>query len=111
MGQGRSKFYKHWSLRRGVDAPKRQFTAQIKRTWSNAYEVIAYQKSLKNTYEYAYTQLMTTEDQAITQANLIDWGWADCEETLKNWDEQHYQEQQDFGQTKSWKQEFENRYK
>ena len=111
MGQGRSKYYKHWSLRHGVDAPKREFTAQIKRNWSNAYEVIVYRKDLKHTYEYAYTQLMATEDQAITQANLIDWGWADCAEIMKTWDEQHYQEQQDFGVTQSWKQEFESRYR
>lgn len=111
MGQGRSKFYKHWSLRTGVDVAKRQFTAQIKRNWNNAYEVIVYQKDLENTYQYAYTQIMSTEDQAITQANLIDWGWADCEETMKHWDEQLYQEQQDFGTTTSWKEEFESRYK
>ena len=54
---------------------------------------------------------MSTEDQAITQANLIDWGWADCEEVLKTWDEQLYQEQQDFEVTKSWKEEFESRYR
>ena len=111
MVKARSKYYKHWSLRHGVDAPRREFTAQIKRNWNNAYEVIVYHKDLKNTYEYAYTQLMATEDQAITQANLIDWGWADCEETMKNWDEQLYQEQQDFGVTQSWKQEFESRYR
>ena len=62
-------------------------------------------------YEYAYSQIVSTEDQAITQANLIDWGWADCEEVMKNWDEQLYQEQQDFEVTKSWKEEFESRYR
>jgi hypothetical protein len=111
MVKARSKYYRHWSLRQGVDAPRREFTAQIKRNWNNAYEVIVYQKTAKNTYEYAYTQLMATEDQAITQANLIDWGWADCAEIMKTWDEQHYQEQQDFGVTQSWKQEFESRYR
>lgn len=111
MGQGRSKYYKHWSLRHGVDAPKREFTAQIKKMWMDSHELNVFRRTTHNRYEYAYSQIMSTEDQAITQANLIDWGWADCEEVLKTWDEQLYQEQQDFEVTKSWKEEFESRYR
>ena len=111
MGQGRSKYYRHWSLRHGVDAPKREFTAQIKPMWMDSYELNVFRRTDHNRYEYAYSQIVSTEDQAITQANLIDWGWADCEEVLKTWDEQLYQEQQDFEVTKSWKEEFESRYR
>lgn len=111
MVKARSKFYKHWSLRHGVEAPKREFTAQIKRMWMDSYELNVFRRNEHNRYEYAYSQIMDTEDQAITQANLIDWGWADCEDVLKTWDEQLYQEQQDFEVTKSWKEEFESRYR
>jgi hypothetical protein len=111
MGQGRSKYYKHWSLRHGVDAPKREFTAQIKRNWMNTYEIMVFRRTSENRYEYAYSQTMQTEDQAITQANLIDWGWSDCESVLMEWDQQQWEEEQDFGVTKSWKEEFDSRYR
>ena len=94
-----------------MDAPKREFTAQIKPMWMDSYELNVFRRTTHNRYEYAYSQIVSTEDQAITQANLIDWGWADCEEVLKTWDEQLYQEQQDFEVTKSWKEEFESRYR
>lgn len=110
MARTRSKYYKHWSLRQGVDAPKREFTAQIKKMWMDSYELNVFRHTTNNRYEYAYSQIVPTEDQAITQANLVEWGWADCAETMKHWDEQLYQEQQDFGVTQSWKEEFESRY-
>jgi len=111
MVKARSKYYKHWSLRRGVEKPKTEFTAQIKRNWMNTYEIMVFRRTSEKRYEYAYSQTMHTEDQAITQANLVEWGWADCEEVIKTWDEQLYQEQQDFGITKSWKEEFDSRYR
>ena len=111
MVKARSKYYKHWSLRRGIDRPKREFTAQIKKTWMKSYELNVFRRNELNRYEYAYSQIVPTEDQAITQANLIEWGWSDCAEQLKNWDEQMYQEQLDFGVTKSWKEEFDSRYR
>jgi hypothetical protein len=111
MVKERSKYYKHWSLRHGVDAPRREFTAQIKKMWMDSYELNVFRRTTHDRYEYAYSQIVSTEDQAITQANLIDWGWGDCAETLKNWDEQQYQEQQDFGLANSWKKEFESRYR
>lgn len=110
MVKERSKYYKHWSLRHGVDAPKREFTAQIKKMWMDSYELNVFRRTTHDRYEYAYSQIVSTEDQAITQANLIDWDWGDCAETLKNWDEQQYQEEQDFGLADSWKKEFESRY-
>jgi len=54
---------------------------------------------------------MPTQDQAITQANLVEWGLGNCEQILKDWDYQKYQEEQDFGVTKSWKEEFDSRYR
>jgi hypothetical protein len=110
MGQGRSKFYKHWSLRQGADAPRREFTAQIKKMWMDSYELNVFRHTTNNRYEYAYSQIMPTEDQAITQANLVEWGWADCEQMLKDWDYELYQEEIDFGAADSWKKEFESRY-
>jgi hypothetical protein len=110
MGQGRSKFYKHWSLRQGADAPRREFTAQIKKMWMDSYELNVFRHTTNNRYEYAYSQIMPTEDQAITQANLVEWGLGNCEQILKDWDYQKYQEEQDFGVATSWKDEFESRY-
>jgi len=110
MGQGRSKFYKHWSLRHGADAPRREFTAQIKKMWMDSYELNVFRHTTNNRYEYAYSQIMPTEDQAITQANLVEWGLGNCEQILKDWDYQKYQEEQDFGVATSWKDEFESRY-
>jgi hypothetical protein len=110
MAQGRSKFYKHWSLRRGVDAPRREFTAQIKKMWMDSYELNVFRRTTHDRYEYAYSQIMPTQDQAITQANLVEWGLGNCEQILKDWDYQKYQEEQDFGVATSWKDEFESRY-
>jgi hypothetical protein len=110
MPRTRSKYYKHWSLRQGVDAPRREFTAQIKKMWMDSYELNVFRRTKYNTYEYAYSQIVPTEDQAITQANLIDWGWGDCEQKLKDWDHELYQEEIDFGASESWKKEFESRY-
>ena len=110
MVKERSKYYKHWSLRRGVDAPKREFTAQIKKIWLDSYELNVFRRTEHRTYEYAYSQIVPTEDQAITQANLIDWGWADCKQILKDWDYELYQRDMDFGTAESWKKEYESRY-
>ena len=110
MVKARSKYYRHWSLRHGVDAPKREFTAQIKKIWLDSYELNVFRRTEHRTYEYAYSQIVPTEDQAITQANLIDWGWADCEQILKDWDYELYQRDMDFGTAESWKKEFESRY-
>ncbi len=111
MAQGRSKFYKHWSLRQGADAPRREFTAQIKKMWMDSYELNVFRRTTHDRYEYAYSQIIPTQDQAITQANLVEWGWADCEQILKDWDYELYQEEIDFGVATSWKKEFESRYK
>jgi hypothetical protein len=110
MGQGRSKFYKHWSLRQGADAPRREFTAQIKKMWMDSYELNVFRRTTHDRYEYVYSQIMPTQDQAITQANLVEWGLGNCEQILKDWDYQKYQEEQDFGVATSWKDEFESRY-
>ena len=110
MVKERSKFYKHWSLRQGVDAPRREFTAQIKKMWMDSYELNVFRRTTHDRYEYAYSQIMPTEDQAITQANLVEWGLGNCEQILKDWDYQKYQEEQDFGVATSWKDEFESRY-
>ena len=110
MVKERSKFYKHWSLRQGADAPRREFTAQIKKMWMDSYELNVFRRTTHGRYEYAYSQIMPTQDQAITQANLVEWGWADCEQILKDWDYELYQEEIDFGAADSWKKEFESRY-
>jgi hypothetical protein len=41
---------------------------------------------------------------------LVEWGLADCEQILKDWDYELYQEEIDFGAADSWKKEFESRY-